>query len=200
MPLRIKRQNVMSKKWTEERIASDIMEIANKFSPARMPTRSEVSEMTQNEALANAINKSGGFNYWADRLGLEQKYSETTLGIEGEKTVAGVLESKGFEVKLTSVKHPYDILVDGCVKVDVKTANTSLIRGCPVHAYRLAKRDHTCDFYVFFEHDTLKTYIVPACKCQGQVQVEMGNSSRLYAKYLGAFHLIKEASDMYRGM
>lgn len=110
------------------------------------------------------------------------------------------MEVKGFDVKPTSVKHPYDLLVNGCIKVDVKTAKTTLVRGCPVHAYRLAKRDHTCDFYIFYEIDTLKVYVVPAYRCQGQVQVEMGKNSKPYAKYLGAFDLIKEASVMYQRM
>lgn len=187
-------------KWTDEMIAEGIERIASTFVPKRMPSNREVIEYEGNHKLSDAIQKNGGYVYWANRLGLERKYSETWLGVEGEKQIAGVLEVKGYEVKPTSTKHPYDLLVNGCIKVDVKTAKTSYIRGCPVHAYRLAKRDHTCDFYIFYEADTLKVYVVPAHKCQGQVQVEMGNNSKPYAKYLGAFHLIKEASDMYRRM
>lgn len=186
--------------WTEEMIADGINRIASTFSPKRMPSNREVIEHEGNYKLAVAIQKHGGYAYWADRLGLERKYSETFLGVEGEKTIAEVLNAKGFDVKTTTTRHPYDLLVNGCVKVDVKTAKTSYIRGCPIHAYRLAKRDHTCDFYIFYEYDTLRVYVVPAHKCQGQVQVEMGYNSKLYAKYLGAFDLIKEASDMYQRM
>ena len=186
--------------WTDELIANGIEKIASTFEPKRMPTNREVIEFEGNYALSSAIQKSGGFSYWANRLGLEQKYSETALGIQGEKDIAMWLESLGFDVKLTSIKHPYDLLVNGCVKVDVKTANTSMIRGCPVHAYRLAKKDHTCDFYIFYEADTLKVYVVPAYKCQGQIQVEMGNNSKPYVKYLGSYHLIKEAAEMYQRM
>lgn len=181
-------------------IADGINRIASTFEPKRMPSNSEVIEYEGNYSLSMAIQKNGGFAYWANRLGLEQKYSETALGVEGEKQIAGVLEVKGFDVKPTSVKHPYDLLVNGCIKVDVKTAKTTLVRECPVHAYRLAKRDHTCDFYIFYEIDTLKVYVVPAYRCQGQIQVEMGKNSKPYAKYLGAFDLIKEASDMYQRM
>ena len=187
-------------KWTDELIENAIMELANQFDSPRMPTKSEMEEMRGDYALSCAVSKHGGFEYWANRLGLEQKYSETALGVEGEKQIAGVLEVKGFDVKPTSTRHPYDLLVDKCVKVDVKTAKTTLIRGCPIHAYRLAKRDHTCDFYIFYEIDTLKVYVVPAYRCQGQVQVEMGKNSKPYAKYLGAFSLIKEAAEMYQRM
>ena len=176
------------------------MAIVNTFAEPRMPSNTEVIEHEGNYALSMAIQKHGGFKYWADRLGLEQKYSETALGVEGEKIIASYLRHQGFDVKETSVKNPYDLLVNDCVKVDVKTANTSHIRGCPVHAYRLAKRDHTCDFYIFFEADTFKSYVVPACKCQGQVQVEMGTDSKRYAKYFGAYHLISEMSKLLEAM
>lgn len=186
--------------WTDELIGSEITELADQFNPPRMPTKSEMVEMRGDYALSCAVSKHGGFTYWANRLGLEQKHSDTLLGVEGEKTIANILETKGFDVKLTSVKHPYDLLINGCVKVDVKTAKVSSVRGYPIHSYRLAKRDHTCDFYIFYEYDTLKVYVVPAYKCQGQVQVGMGIGSKVYQKYLGAFDLIKRASDMYQRM
>lgn len=187
-------------RWTDELIADAIMAVANQFDPPRMPSNDEAKRMTGSCALSNAISKNGGYKHWADKLGLAQKHSETKLGIEGERYLAELLQTMGYRVETTSANHPYDLLIDGCVKVDVKTAKTSYIRGCPVHAYRLAKKQQTCDFYIFYEYDTLRVYVVPAHKCQGQVQVEMGYNSKLYAKYLGAFHLIKEASDMYRRM
>ena len=188
------------KTWNESEIENGILRIANTFAEPRMPSNSEVFAHEGNYALAVAIQKHGGYKYWAKKLGLEQKYSETVLGLAGEKDVADCLRSLGFEVKETSVKHPYDLLINGCVKVDAKTANTSYIRGCPVHAYRLAKRDHTCDFYIFYEHDTLRKYVVPAHKCHGQVQVEMGIGSKAYSEYLNAFHRLAEASDFYKAM
>ena len=176
------------------------MSIANTFVEPRMPSNREVIEHEGNHALSMAIQKNGGYRYWAKRLGLDQKHSETLLGVRGENLIADYLESKGFTVKQTSAKHPYDLLVNGCVKVDVKTANTSHVRGYPVHAYRLSKRDHTCDFYIFFEADTLRSYVVPAHKCHGQVQVDMGKDSKRYADYLGAYYLLNIASNMYQAM
>lgn len=186
--------------WTDEAIASGIMEIANLFEPIRMPTRSEISEMRGDEALTNAISKHGGFGFWADKLGLEQKYSETRLGIEGEQYIANILRSMGHKVETTSVKYPYDLLIDDCIKVDVKTANESSVRGFPIHSYRLAKEQQTCDFYILYEADTKRVYVIPANKLYGQVQVGMGLNSNTYAQYLGAYHLIQQAVEMYQGM
>ena len=186
------------KEWTDEKIERCIMAIANKFDPARMPTNREVIEMSGTYALSNAIQKNGGYEYWANKLGLEQKYSESKLGMEYEHLIAEILEARGHEVVMTPTKHPYDLLVDGCVKVDVKVSNESLVRGSSVHAYRISKKLHTCDFYVCCENDGDKCiYVIPAHICSGQTQVEMGYETK-YEQYRDAFHLIDRAARFYK--
>lgn len=186
--------------WNDELIAEEVMKIATLFDPPRMPSNQEVVANCGNYSLAVAIQKHGGYEWWANKLGLKRKYSETKTGVEGERRIAELLRGMGFKVETTSARFPYDLLVDGCVKVDVKTANTSFVRGCPIHAYRLAKRQQTCDFYIFYEADTEKAYVVPSCRCHGQVQVGMGNTSSPYERYLYAYDLIAEANDMYKAM
>ena len=187
-------------KWNEETIAVKVADIANKFAPARMPSNSEVIEMTGNYALANAIQKNGGYEYWANKLGLERKHSETKIGIEHERRVAEMLRKGGHSVQETTIKHPYDLLVDGCVKVDVKAAGTSLVRGSKVHAYRIVKRQHTCDFYICCEVDTDGIYVIPANMVTGQVQIEMGLNSQKYSHYKDAFYLIDDAVNFYKSL
>lgn len=187
-------------KWNDEMIAEKVMRIASLFEPKRMPSNREVIEFEGNYKLANAIQKHGGYEYWANRLNLEQKYSETSLGINGERWIADYLKTEGFEVEPTPIKYPYDLLVDKCVKIDVKTANISHVKGYPIHSYRLAKEQQTCDFYILFEADTERIYVIPASKLNSQVQVAMGNDSKEYRQYINAFHLIKQASDMYQEM
>ena len=187
-------------KWNEETIAAGITDIANRFAPARMPSNREVVEMTGSYALSNAIQKNGGFEYWANLLGLEQRRSETKVGVEFERKIAEMLRGRGHSVQETTTKHPYDLLVDGCVKIDVKAANTSLIRGSEVHAYRLSKRQHTCDFYICCEADTGGIYIVPANMVTGQVQIEMGLNSQKYSHYKDAFYLIDDAVNFYKSL
>lgn len=188
------------KKWTDNTIEREILKIANQFDPPKMPSRAEIESMYENHGLSVAISKNGGFNYWAERLGLPQGYSETKVGVQAEKMIADELSAKGHEVELTTARHPYDILVDGCVKVDVKAANTTYIRGYTAHIYRLAKRQHTCDFYIFREIDTGITYIVPAHICYGQVQVGMGVDSKKYEPYKEAWELIGKAVDFYKSL
>lgn len=186
------------RKWTENTIEREIMNIANQFDPPKMPTLQETKDMYENDGLANAISKNGGFEYWANKLNLPQGYSETKIGKQAEAAMVGILKRLGFAPERTTTKHPYDILVNGCIKIDVKAANTSLIRGSEVHAYRLSKAKHTCDFYLFHEIDTGITYVVPAHICNGQVQVEMGVDSKKYKPYKEAWELIKKATDFYK--
>lgn len=187
-------------KWNEETIAAKVADIANKFAPARMPSNSEVIALTGGYALANAIQKNGGYEYWANKLGLEQKYSETKVGIEYERKVAEMLRKSGHNVQETTVKHPYDLLVDGCVKVDVKVANMSFIRGSKVHAYRIAKKQQTCDFYICCEVNTGGVYVVPSNMATGQTQIEMGPDSQKYSHYKDAFYLIDDAVNFYKSL
>lgn len=190
----------MSITWNEELIEEKILEVANTFSPVRMPTNSEICSYYGNTALSNKICKSGGFGEWSKRLGLPQKHSETSIGIIGETDIKKCLQDIGFEVETTSPRHPYDLLVNGCVKIDVKTANTSFVRNSPVHSYRIAKKHQTCDFYIFYELDTGKKYVVPSHRCSGQKQVDMGNESTKYRLYLNAFYLIDNFEDVYSSM
>ena len=187
-------------KWNEELISTGITDIANKFVPVRMPSNREVVEMTGNYSLANAIQKHGGYEFWANKLGLEQKRSETKIGVEYERKVADILRKCGHDVAETTIKHPYDLLVDNCVKVDVKVADTSLIRNNKAHAYRIAKRQHTCDFYICCELDTGDIYVIPANMVAGQVQIEMGPGSQKYSHYKDAFYLIDDAVKFYQSL
>lgn len=187
----------MINSWNEELIEKRILEVANTFFPIRMPTCSEMENFYGNSALTNKIIKTGGIAYWANKLNLEQKHSETLVGIRGEHDISQHLIGLGYEVEATKTRFPYDLLVDGCVKIDVKTSNKSYIRGSEVHAYRLAKEQQTCDFYVFYELDTGRKYVVPAHKCR-QIQVEIGKDSIKYGEYENAFHLIGEVRDLFR--
>lgn len=188
-------------KWSEEKIKIGIMNLAKQFDPIRMPTNREVLEMTGNHALSMAIQKNGGYEAWANRLGLEQKYSETLIGVKWEKTVARILEGRGHRIEMTSIKYPYDILVDECIKIDVKVANKSKVNGSYIYAYRLAKPQQTCDFYVCCENDGAnRIYVIPANAVNGQKQMDMGSITTKYDVYEDAWNLIAHAAAFYKDL
>lgn len=188
------------RKWTDDAIEREITKIANQFKPPKMPSNKEAIELYGGYGLAMAITKSGGFAYWANRLGLPQGHSDTKVGVQAENDISAELIRLGYEVEPTSTKHPYDLLVNGCVKIDVKAANTCVIGGYSAHSYRLAKKQQTCDFYIFRELDTGVTYIVPAHICYGQVQVTMGINNTKFFPYKEAWELIGKAVDFYKAL
>lgn len=58
-------------KWTEEAITQSISMVMMVLGIDRMPTKSEVIEVTGSTALKEAISRRGGFVHWAKKLGLE---------------------------------------------------------------------------------------------------------------------------------
>lgn len=190
--------------YTEEDVAQKIMELANTFDPVRMPSRKEIEEYYGNTSLTNKIARSGGHYHWAKKLGLKTKNSDTKLGIYAESVVAEVLVNANHDVQKTALKFPYDLLVDGCVKIDVKAANISYVHGSKVRAYRLAKKQQTCDLYILCEvNDSGKVgdmYVVPSSMVSGQVQVEMGTASTIYEKYKNRFDLIDKMVGFYKSI
>lgn len=188
----------MRVKWTDEAIAEGIMAIAEQFDIKRMPTDSEVVDYTGNMGLSTAIQKYGGYVFWAEKLGLPRGKNETMVGIDAENKVADILKMLGYKAITTPTRFPYDILVDDCVKIDVKCANASYVRGTPIHAYRIAKTMPTCDIYVCCELDSERYYIIPAHKCTGQTTIEMGIDSKKYAIYLDQWEIIGDMCRLYK--
>lgn len=187
-------------KYSEEDMTNKIMELANMFDPVRMPSRQEIEDYYGDTSLTNKISRTGGHYYWAKKLGLEIKHSETRLGIHAENVICDLLLDMGYTVEKTSLKYPYDLLVDGCVKIDVKAANVSYVRGSKIRAYRIAKRQQTCDFYILCEVDgdqVSNVYVVPSVKVTGQIQVEMGDASTMYAKYRDRYDFIQKTVEFY---
>jgi hypothetical protein len=185
------------KKWTNESIENGIMDIARQFETMRMPTDREVVESVGNASLAIAIQKSGGYVYWANKLNLPRKKNATMTGIDSERKVAEILKAHRYQVTLTPTRYPYDILVNDCVKIDVKCAHKSYIRGCEVHAYRISKPLPTCDIYVCRDLDDDKYYIIPAHKCVGMKMIEMGAKTK-YDIYQDKWELIGDMCNMFR--
>lgn len=189
--------------WTEEEMIHDILEVANKFDPARMPSRREIEEYYKNSSLADRISRNGGFYHWAEVLGLETKHSETKVGFIAENEIAKLLSDIGHSVEITNSRYPYDLLVDGCVKIDVKASHRTLVHGAEVYAYRLAKRQQTCDVYVFCEMEGSNIesfFVVPSNAITGQVQVEMGTKSTIFEKYRNRLDIIDDITNFYKSL
>lgn len=191
----------MRKKWTEEAVMDGIMQVMAERCFDRMPSRSEIVETCGNHRLDSAITSNGGYLYFAKMVGAKVKKSETSFGVRAEKRIIDMISDKFESVESTATRHPYDILVDGCVKIDVKAARKSSVRQYDVYSFGLAKRHQTCDFYVAcpVEDDKIiKVYVIPSVVLHGQTQLCMTTGKSKYDKYLDRWDLVSDMSRFMR--
>lgn len=185
--------------WTDELIEERILEVVDFHGYSRMPTMKEIEDYYGNTALTKKIGASGGFEAWANKLKLSRKPCESVLAAQYEKLAKKTLEEKGFNCELTSVKHPYDILVNGGVKIDVKVSNLVAIGDSKAYTFNIEKKQPTCDLYVAYcldeNKEIAKTYIIPSRVLTGQCQLSLGKDNSEYDIYLNRWELIKRFND-----
>lgn len=187
----------MKKKWTEEAVMDEILKVMSERCFDRMPSRSEIIETCGNHRLDSAITSNGGYLYFAKKVNATVKNSETKFGVQVEDRILNMISDKFKSVEDTAMRYPYDLLVDSCVKIDVKAARKSFVRGYGVYSFRLAKRQQTCDFYVAcpVEGDEIvKVYVIPSVVLHGQVQLCISAEKSKYDKYLDRWDLVSDMS------
>lgn len=193
----------MKKKWTLETVENEILEVVKFLGIDRMPSRNEVESYSGDTTLSNAISRTGGFYAWAEKLGLEVKESETELGIDLENRICDFMKATGFkDCEKTSVKFPYDLLVYGCVKIDVKAARKTKVRTSDAYTFRLAKTKPTCDIYVAAclndEKEIERIYVIPAHIMTGKKQLAIGAKHSIYDCYAERWDIVQEFADAFR--
>lgn len=171
-------------KWTDELIEKEILDVVKKLKLDHFPTHSEIIKATGNKSLAVKISRYKGTVFWAEKLNLPIKYSETSFGNKYEiMAINDIFEFTGLHSVQTSVRHPYDLLTDNSVKIDVKVSK-EFTNNCGVRyfTFNLEKREPTCDIFILYclndDESIKKTLIIPACSLLGQTQVGVGENSK----------------------
>lgn len=134
--------------WTDDRIAEGIRDVMSKLGISHMPSARQIRSVTDSHALAAQVSKrAGGFDGWADRLGVPRAAHASRLGWEWEAWFMDQARQRGFHVQeRTRVKEPYDCIVNGRT-VDVKVANGAWITDDWQWTWRIGKKAHTTEFY-----------------------------------------------------
>lgn len=180
--------------WTEERIERELKVLISQF--GRMPSVSEMNAQSQ-MSLSNAINRSSlSFREWAKRMGAEVKVSETQRSYEIECWVRDELDRRGHTAEMTETRCPYDILLDGRKRVEVKMASKYISSRYPngVFIFSFGKdvTHRKIDVSVLVcvdEHDTpIKVYILPKRFCNQQTITITG--SHRWTPFLNAWDLL----------
>lgn len=179
-------------KWTDSKIENDLREIT--VSLGHFPSDPDLQKMGRGD-LSNAVNKRGGIISWSERLGLPRVHSDSDTGWDGEKAVQTILESKGFGIERSSaVKAPYDLLINGNVRCDVKTAKQAtynLNTGKPWSAwfYRIGKAVQS-DIVILYRSDLNDCFVLP-WKEVGTTNITISPSSPKYGKFKDRFDIIE---------
>lgn len=185
--------------WNTESVIQEIKKVMEVLKVDRMPTRNEMEQVLGNSSLTNKISKTGGFFYWANELGLETKESETSEGQYFERKAIDLIIDKGYSVNEMTTKHPYDLLINDKVKVDVKIANPYLLKGSRVHTFGINKKYATCDVYMLFamneDEDVERLLIIPSHKLK-ITTLSIGANSR-YNKYIDRWDLVDKLTEFY---
>lgn len=191
-------------KWTEESIENALMKVVRDLELDRMPSCKEVEKYYGNCCLTNAISKRIGWYALAERLGLPIKESETYFGKRQEKSVQEEIIARGHEVRKMPQNFPYDLLVDDCIKIDVKASR--LFRGCHgiFFAFNLEKPFCTCDICVLRlledNSDLIGTLIVPSKDVPTNTRISVGEKHSKYYKYRDRWDYIEEYSRFFESV
>lgn len=147
--LNLDRKFTQEKRMDSKEIVSSVKQIVNTLELDRMPSTSEIKTFEFGSRLHNSIVRSYGYREWANKLGLKLKKSETQLGNDYERVVISTLESKGYCTDKMTTNHPFDLLVNNSVKIDVKVAKPHISKDeSRVHTFSTNKRYGSCDLYI----------------------------------------------------
>lgn len=161
----------------------------------RMPTFSEMRDFTGSHALEGKVTDSGGSFVWAKRLGLPLKQSDSKTGWDGEVLACEILTEHGLSQERSGpVKWPFDIIVDGAVRVDVKSARYAEYGPCKGWFYRIGKAPQA-DVIMLLQLDTRDCYILP-WTIVPRTNITIARDGGKYRMFLNRFDLLRKLVDL----
>jgi hypothetical protein len=185
--------------WNDEKIKQGVKRVIVALNLDRMPSQSECIEYYGNYCLSNAVAKrKGGWYGLAREMGFAIKESETLLGKTQEGVVCEFLKARGFEVERMPQNFPYDLLVDNCVKVDVKASHLYTGKQGSFYTFNLEKRYATCDVYVLLalddDDEIVNVYVVPSKFVISNTQISIGQYKSKYHQFMDRWDYISNMS------
>lgn len=146
----------MRKQWTEAKVREEATEIAQQL--GHFPSSTYLKEIGRNDLSCQIVRK-GGFMKLAAELGFAREHSDSDTGWMGELEVIGTLKLRGFEVeRADDLRSPYDMIADGCVRIDVKSASYAEYGPCRGWFYRIGKHVQA-DIVILHQLDEQQDYV-----------------------------------------
>ncbi len=186
-------------RWTDKDIKRGVLNVVFACGLDRMPSQKECINYYGDYRLTNAVSKRyGGWYALAKELGLPIKKSETYLGKIQETNACEMLIAKGFDVEKMPQNFPYDILVDNCVKIDVKASHLYRGKQGNFFTFNLEKKYATCDIYILLtlndKEEITNTFIVPSKFVMNNTQISIGEYKSKYHKFKDRWDYISNLS------
>lgn len=181
--------------WTEEKIHAELLPIC--AGSGVFPSNSDLQKLGRTD-LSNQVSRKGGFIHWSKRMGFKRKDSESDKGWGGEDECLKILINLGFRaVKAERLRAPYDILVDDCVRVDVKTAMFAEYGPCRGWFYRVGKIQ-TSDLLMLFQGDTKDAYYVPWTVCP-ETNITIARDGGKYKAFKNNVSVLRKMVELRSG-
>jgi hypothetical protein len=183
--------------WTDELVKQKVLEVIEAMKLDRMPSRKECENYFHGTGLTNVISRRYGWYNLAKELGFDIKESETRFGKTYEARATEMLQGMGFEVRRMSQNFPYDLLVDDCVKIDVKASRLYRGKQGNFYSFNLEKSFATCDFFLLLavsDEDTIeRKMVVPSSCVIANNQISIGEHKSKYYQFTDRFDLVENA-------
>ena len=190
-----------TKIWNDSRIEEELRIVISGIGIDRMPSNSEIISFAGDFRLSNAISKYGGFRYWAEKIGVAMKDTDTLFGWMFEDVAKDILEKQGFYAENTPCKFPYDLLVNKSVKINVKASRKYIGDAGNFYTFNLERKFPACDIYflccVNSNRCIDRFYIVPSARVPHNCQISIGENSSKYDKYINRLDVVKRYSDFF---
>ena len=183
----------MRTKWTDDMVLVELSKVCSGI--GRMVTNTELRELGRND-LACQIVKRGGYESFTKRLGYDMVASDSHFWWQGEKAVSEKLTSLGYTVeRMPEKRAPFDMIVNGLVRVDVKTANYANYGYSIGWFYRI---DKICpaDVVILHQFDTGDMYLIPWNKCQTS-NITITKTGKTYEEYRNNYGIIDKLVDAF---
>jgi len=174
--------------WTDELALDECKKIAKGL--GHFPSNSDLTSLGRGDLSSQIVKRLGGFVEASRMVGIDRLHSDSDTGWDGELMAQDMLEVAGYHVGLAgNIKAPFDLLVDGVVRIDVKAASYAEYGPCRGWFYRIGKYCQ-CDLVMLVRLDRRDSLLIPwwSVPTSNITITENGK----YQKYYEAFHLIDE--------
>lgn len=157
------------------------------------PSSSELKALGRNDLMCQ-ITRHGGFLKMSEEVGIARIPSDCDVGWKGEDNVRLRLLKLGYRVeRREALKSPYDLIVDGFVRVDVKSANFAQYGACKGWFYRIGKHVQS-DIIILHQLDGQIDYVFYWWEVTTTSMTICGNGGK-YASAANAYDKIRKYGE-----